>query len=581
MCPFDTKLRVVFTTAGLLLLGGLGYAQTLPAPAEFEFRLSWRAIGSTVVSAGRAGMSGAAVSGVWFSADGLALETEIANGRIFRTTDFESWTAQARAGSRVTVTPKVVDMLPEAGSSALAANGNPYRAYAYGRFLWRSDDGGKHWMNLIASGETRLIGETVRAMAISPTDPDRIAAVTDEGIWLSSDGGQAWLSLNGGLPNLRLRRLYAAPRGGHGLIAEWRGGQTVEWLPGARGAWVASGAAAVKRDSTKWADAARPEVRLELRAGDRTRIYRTLDSGARWDDMTSDLPATQIVGIAADRSSGGIYLATERGVYYTLNSLEVASAPTSWIRLGGNLPKEAALDVLLDEGGNFLYASLAGEGVFLTYAPHRRRNPAVISAANLETRTAAPGALMSVVGMRLTQAQLAGKNVPILSATADETQVQIPYDATVPSPALEFGNEGAAMRMELDMAETAPVIFTDRDGAPLVLDAESGELIDPSTPLRAGMRIQILLSGLGKVEPAWPAGVAAPKSNSPRVVASVRVWLDGKTLEVSKAELAGGYVGFYAVETRLPPVLDTTVLPLTVEAGGRFSNTIFIRTSLD
>lgn len=575
MCRFDTKLRVLFATVGFGLLGQTSYAQ------EFEFRLNWRPIGSTVVSAGRAGMSGAPVAGVWFSADGSALETEIAGGRIFRTTDFESWTGEARAGSRIAVTPKIVDSLPESGAIAVAAVGNPYRAYAFGRFLWRSDDAGKHWTNLIASRNTWLIGENVRMVAISPTDPDRIAAVTDEGVWLSSDGGSAWVGLNAGLPNLRLRHLYSAPRGGRGLIAEWLDGQIIEWLPGAKGAWLAGIAATSKRDSLRWAAPGKPEVQLEIRVGDRARVFRTLDGGLRWDDMTSDLAARQITGIAADKASGGIYLATERGVYYTLNNLEVASAATSWIRLGGNLPRDAALDVLLDDGGNFLYTSLAGEGVFLTYAPHRRRNPAVISAANFETRAAAPGALMSVVGMRLTQAQMAGTRVPILSATADETQLQIPYEATIPSPALELSNEGTAIRMDLEMAETAPVIFTDRDGAPLILDAESGELIDPSTPLRAGMRIQILLSGLGKVEPAWPAGIAAPKANAPRVVASVRVWLDGKTLEVSKAELAGGYVGFYAVETRLPPILDTAVLPLIVEAAGRFSNTILIHTSLD
>jgi uncharacterized protein (TIGR03437 family) len=306
-----------------------------------------------------------------------------------------------------------------------------------------------------------------------------------------------------------------------------------------------------------------------------------LNAGRQWDDLTSDLPAQEIYGLAADRASGAIYLATERGVFYTLNNLEAASGPTSWIRLGGNLPREAALDVLLNEGGNFLYVSIAGEGVFLTYAPHRRRNPSMISAADLNSKTAAPGGLMSVVGMKLTQVQLAGRPLPILSATADETQLQIPYDAVIPSPAFELKSETASLRMDLEVTATAPVIFTDRDGAPLLLDAETGELLDPTLPLKAGMRVQILLTGLGRVSPEWPAGKAAPAQNSPRVVAPVRVWLNGQTLEVAKAELAGGYIGFYAVETRMPPIVDNAVATLSVEAGGRFSNTIQIRTSLD
>jgi len=573
MCRFDTIRRGWITTLGLLLLAGVCHGQS------YEFPLNWRAIGTTVVFNSRAGFSGGPLAGVWFSSDGAALEVQLVDGRIFRSSDFESWTPTAKAGNRAAIVSKVVDLLPEIGLRAFAAPGNAYRAYGAGRWLWRSDDAGKHWMNLVADEETRLIGENIRALAVSPADPDRLAVVTDEGLWLTVDGGSAWVSLNAGLPNLRLPQLLSAPQGGRGLVAEWENGETVEWVPGAKAAWHVRAERPIKRDKLKWADAARPEIRLEVRKTDRARLYRSINGGGQWDDLTSDLVGQEIYGLAADRASGGIYLATDRGVYYTLNNLEIGSGPTSWIRLGGNLPREAALDVLLNDGGNFLYVSIAGEGVFLTYAPHRRRVPALMSAADSNSRAAAPGGLMSVVGMKLTQAQLAGRSLPILSATADETQLQIPYDAVVPSPLLELSSEGGNLRMDLELAETAPVIFTDRDGAPLLLDAESGELLDATQPLRAGMRVQILLTGLGRVEPEWPTGVAAPLTNSPKVVAAVRVWMNSQTLEVSKAELAGGYVGFYAVEIKLPPIVDRGLASLRVEAGGRYSNTIRVQTA--
>jgi len=575
MCRLDTILRVGLTTLGLFCLATPTLAQT------YEFALSWRVIGTTVVYNSRAGFSGAPLSGVWFGADGASLEIQLPSGKSFRTEDFENWSSIAKAGARAAVSTKVVDSLPETGARVFAASANAYRAYAAGQWLWRSDDSGKHWVNVVASGDTRLIGENVRALAVSPTDSDRLAVVTDEGLWLSVDGGASWVSLNTGLPNLQLSRLLAAPLGGRGLLAEWKNGEIVEWMPGAKAAWIARGLTAPKRNGLRWIDAARPELQLEVRKTDRSRLQRTLNAGRQWDDLTSDLPAQEIFGLAADRASGAIYLATERGVFYTLNNLEAASGPTSWIRLGGNLPREAALDVLLNEGGNFLYVSVAGEGVFLTYAPHRRRNPSLISAADLNSKGAAPGGLMSIVGMKLTQVQLAGRSLPILSATSDETQLQIPYDAVIPSPAFELKTETGSLRMDLELTETAPVIFTDRDGAPLMLDAETGELLDPTLPLKAGMRVQILLTGLGRVSPEWPAGKAAPAQNSPRVTAPVRVWLNGQTLEVAKAELAGGYIGFYAVETRLPPIVDNAFATLSVEAGGRFSNTIQIRTSLD
>lgn len=575
MCQFDTTRRGLLATVVLLCLAGPMHAQT------YEFALNWRAIGTSLIAKDRAGFSGGPLAGVWFSADGSSIEVQLFNGRTYQTEDFETWAPTARAGNRAGLASKAVDSLPEPEALVFAAPGNSYRAYAAGKWLWRSDDTGNHWANLVSNSETLLIGENIRGLSVSPQDPDRVAVITDEGLWLTTDGGNAWLSLNAGLPNIRLTRLLAAPQGGLGLLAEWQNGEIVEWLPGSKAAWFARGERAPLRQKLGWVDPVRPELLLEVSRQDRSRLRRSLDGGLRWDDLTSDLPATEIYGLAADKASGAIYLATERGIYYTLNSLETASSPTSWIRLGGNLPREAALDVMLNEGGNFLYVSLAGEGVFLTHAPHRRRQPALISAADFATRSAAPGALISVLGMKLSNASIGGAPLPVLSASIDESQLQIPYDAVIPSPGLDLGGEGRNLHLDLEIAPTAPAIFTDRDGAPLLLDADTGELLDPAQPLRAGMRIQLLLTGLGQVEPAWPTGLAAPAVNSPKVVAPVSVWLNDQTLEVSRAELAGGYVGFYAVETRLPPILDKGFASLRVEAGGRFSNTIRVQTCLE
>jgi uncharacterized protein (TIGR03437 family) len=572
MCRSDTiRLPLLATFAACTLLSSLA-AQPLESP------LNWRAIGTTVVFNSRAGFSSGPVDALWFSADGASLEVRLRSGKLYRTLDFDSWSPLEQAGAHAALTPATVNRAPEPGLTAYSPPGNGYRAYAAGRFLWRSDDSGNTWQNLIAHGDTRLIGENIRNLALSPRDPDRIAVSTDEGLWFSADGGLSWLSLNAGLPNLRLTRLLAAPQAGRGLLAQWENGPLLEWVPGSRAAWQSLPNPAPTRSSLRWSDASSPLLLLEVRD---SRLWRSLDGGLRWDDLTGDLPAQSLNGLAADRDTGALYLATDRGLFYSLNSFSAPSTPTPWIRLAGNFPRSAALDVLLNDGGNFLYVSLADEGVFLTHAPHRRRNPSLVSAADLQTRSAAPGAVLSVVGLKLDQAQLAGRSIPILSASDDESQLQIPYDAPLGAPALDLAGPGHNLRLDLDFAPTAPAIFTDRDGAPLLLDAATGELLEPSTPLRSGMRVQILLTGLGRVEPSWPAGLAAPDQNPPRVVAPVRVWLNGQTLEVSRAELASGYVGFYAVETKLPPVVDTGLAQLRVEAAGRYSQPILVRTSLD
>ena len=61
----------------------------------------------------------------------------------------------------------------------------------------------------------------------------------------------------------------------------------------------------------------------------------------------------------------------------------------------------------------------------------------------------------------------------------------------------------------------------------MVLDADAGVLLDAMRPARSGSRIQILATGLGRVRPEWPTGLAAPLDNPPRVVADVRLYLDG------------------------------------------------------
>ena len=64
---------------------------------------------------------------------------------------------------------------------------------------------------------------------------------------------------------------------------------------------------------------------------------------------------------------------------------------------GGNLdgaPGLAAappMDVKLDAQGNQLWAALDGYGVYSALAPHRLRDPSVVSAADMIARTVAPG----------------------------------------------------------------------------------------------------------------------------------------------------------------------------------------------
>src|SRR5581483_1354959 len=253
-------------------------------------------------------------------------------------------------------------------------------------------------------------------------------------------------------------------------------------------------------------------------------VMRTENGGIFWDDFTSNLPNSAAHGITADSASHAIYVATDAGVYTASTDLRILGMAPRWTALTG-LPLAAAMDVKLDAQGNQLWAAIDGYGVFSTLAPHRLRDPRVVSTADMVARSTSPGALISVLGARVQTARAGDLQVPVLDANDAESQLQIPFEARGASVSLALQvADGRTISSPLTLESAAPAIFTDRDGSPMLLDAESGVMLDAMNPARSRGRIQILASGLGRVNPEWPTGVAGPAENPPAVVAPVRAY---------------------------------------------------------
>ncbi len=306
------------------------------------------------------------------------------------------------------------------------------------------------------------------------------------------------------------------------------------------------------------------------------RLLRTLNGGVWWDDLSAGLPAGDVFGVTADREAGAVYAATASGVFLAFADLRNPAPPAAWQAVGAGLPRGAVRDVRLDDPGVTLLAAVDGYGVFAAPAPHRRRAPRLVHSADLAARPAAPGALMTLVGGRVSQASAGRSPAAVLAAAEQESQIQLPFDLNGPSVAVtvEVGRQRLAFGFPL--APASPAILVDRDGSPMVLDADSGAQVELMNPARSGMTLQVLMSGLGRVRPAWPAGLPAPLENPPAVVAPVRAWLDDIPLEVRRATLAPGYTGYYLVEVELPALLDEGVYQFVVEAGGARSNPVRI-----
>jgi len=605
----------------------------LAAEAQ-TFHADWRRLGNTTVEASLASPAGGPVERVWYSGDGKQLFVRTAAGSVFVTRDFDTWDPAAATASPAADDQPAASSAPEPGVRIRRAARRPELLYAAGRAVYRSDDGGASWRNLTDFEGASILGGGFRDLAVSPENDQEIVVAGRFGVWRSLDGGLSWAGLNRSLPNLPVRRILRLPGGGGGMRVLLENFGAVEWAPGEKTAWrpVADEAAdaqeqlsralrdlldapigpvavagdsiyAGSSDGRLWASSDRgrtwrpftlaepgpvrdifasvenPRTALAAAgdAGGRIHVLKTTNGGIFWDDITGDLPDVATRAVTADLASGAVYVGGDAGVYFTFADLRGAGAGAAWSPVAGRLAGRRVFDLALDSGGNQLFAAVDGEGVYSTMAPHRFFDPKVVNAADLSSRPASPGALLSVLGRWVAAARAGTWMAPVLAASAAESQIQVPFEVAGNSLTLALMAIGRSGQLEpynvgLALRRTAPAIFVDRDGSPMVLDAETGVLLDAMTPARPGGRIQILATGLGKVQPDWPSGLPGPLEDPPRVVADVRVYLDRTPLEVTRAILAPGYVGFYLVEAQLPEILNAGPAELMIEAGGEQSN---------
>lgn len=591
----------------------------------------WRKVGGSAVEISLASPATGPVEQVWFSASGNALLARTASGKLFQTQDFETWVAADPANQAPRPVPASAARLPESGAAVIQAPGNPARSYALGRQLFRSDDGGRTWENLTAYRSDAVIGTGQHSLAISPLDPDQLVVANDFGVWRSMDGGMSWSGLNQSLPNLAIERILSTPTGRAGTRVTAAGIGALELPPGGTVWQMADGVApdpeaalrerfapvigtalsavtqvrqyvyAGSRDGRIWysidngatfretpmprgingpverifVDPIEPRVALAALGGTGPRVLRTTQFGNFWDVLDGNLPDGAVYSVTADRAAGAIYVATDRGVFMGRADLENSSAPAvNWTDLTQKLPKAAATDVRLDPAGVQLYIALEGYGIYAAAAPHRIGSLRIVNGGDFSTRAAAPGSLLSVLGGRVNSATAAGLTYPVLSGSDTETQIQVPFNAVGPNVSLALRTAAGTVTRDLPVQVVSPAILISRDGAAMLWDADSGLPLDFRNPAHSNGRLQIWATGLGRVRPDWPAGMQAPLDDPPAVVAQVKAYLDGTPLQVTRATLVPGYIGFYLIEVQLPAIVNAGTSELMISAEGQESNRV-------
>jgi uncharacterized protein (TIGR03437 family) len=603
----------------LAAAGTLGWGQVRP---------DWRKVGPSSVELMLASPATGPVDRVWFSGSTLYARTR--SGRTLQTADFEAWTPVSGVEPPAQPAAAAVVRPPEPGAAAITTSMDGYTVFGLKRNLYRSEDGGRTWRNLTALKSQSVIGAGQHSVAVSPQDPDQIVVANDYGVWRTMDGGLTWAGLNMALPNLPVRRILSTPTGTAGTriqvdslpdALELPPGATV-WVPAGpvedeqarKNAYAAQLGAEIRayaaagqtvyagsNDGRLWfsddggatfqpssplagtaagpveriyVDPAKPQVAIAALTGNGPHVVRTFNGGRFWDAIDSDLPSAPAHSVAADPASGAVYVATDKGVFWTATDLAASSSPPHWINLSGSLPAEPAYDVRLDPAGVQLYVALDGYGVYATAAPHRSRNVRLINTADFSSRPAAPGSLLSVVGAHVNAARGGALDYPVLGASDTESQVQVPFGAAGPSVALALDTTAGPVTLPVQVQPVSPAIFVSRDGAAMLYDGDSGMPLDVRNPARSNGRVLIFATGLGKLRREWPAGMASPLEDPPAVAAEVKAFLNGAPLQVTRATLAPGYIGFYLVEVQLPVITNIGSSELFISADGQESNRV-------
>ncbi|MEI9812703.1 MAG: hypothetical protein WDO18_08515 [Acidobacteriota bacterium] len=363
----------VLMAGGALILG-------LPTPGAAQLRPEWRHVGNSALDIGLADLATGPVERVAYATDGR-LGVVLSGLRTFETRDFSTWQPLS-ASSYLPPIQTATPSLPEASAQVRVAPADSLRVYAVGRFVYRSEDGGRHWENLTSYKGFSIIGAELRDAAVSPRNPDEIVVAGAAGLYRSVDGGRSWHGLNDQLLNLPGARLVSPPLNGRGAQIEFGGGQVFEWLPGERRAW---------RISTN--DQARMEWNLrqyfseelgvEITAvavrGDYVymgdvngTLHVSSDSGRTW--LRSQAPqrgrvnsfwldsgdGRNAIAVLAQRTSGPVQpLIEPQTVLHTING------GGGWETVSGGLPNVDVNGVTADLTSNVVYVGTSG-GVYQT-----------------------------------------------------------------------------------------------------------------------------------------------------------------------------------------------------------------------
>lgn len=220
---------------------------------------------------------------------------------------------------------------------------------------------------------------------------------------------------------------------------------------------------------------------------------------------------------------------------------------------------------------------------------------AVVNAASFAPALAS-GSLVSIFGRDLatgertptapmselagTKVTLDGEPLPLLYASPDQINAQLPYSFTG-AGMLRVHTRTSTEEVPVQVGAAAPAVLQVPVGFrayPAVWTQRAGAIVTRSNPARPGETITVFLVGLGAVRGSIRAGDTAPANPPLRTLQTVQVRIGSAWVLPAFAGLTPGFTGLYQVNVSVPRDLPAgpAALKVVVDDVASDPATIFI-----
>lgn len=180
--------------------------------------------------------------------------------------------------------------------------------------LYRTTNGAASWSAIspdltTAPGNSRL--GTITTIDVSPLDSDILWVGTDDShVWVTTDGGNNWTDVSATLPFRWVTRVVADPQDPNIAYVTFNG--------------------------LRWVD---PEPR----------VYRTVDLGAKWENISSNLPDAPVNAFAVNPADNEqLFVGSDLGAYFSVDN------GANWEYISSDFPMVSVYDMKIHPIGNYL-----------------------------------------------------------------------------------------------------------------------------------------------------------------------------------------------------------------------------------